>query len=125
MVGTAVYQVGFDSSIAAKNFSALNPGVQNTEPPRDSGASSPAISPWMWNSGMMSAIGRREGEAGGAVLRRFRDIDLRQRHDFRPRRGARGVQDQRHILRPGAAGTRRRPSSRARQRKRAGAARAL
>src|SRR5271157_970242 len=53
MVGTAVYQVGFDSSIAAKNFSALNPGVQNTEPPRDSGASSPAISPWMWNSGMM------------------------------------------------------------------------
>ncbi len=51
MVGTAVYQVGFDSSIA-KNFSALNPGVQNTEPPRDSGASSPAISPWMWNSGM-------------------------------------------------------------------------
>ena len=53
MVGTAVYQVGFASSIAAKNFSALNPGVQNTEPPRDSGASRPAISPWMWNSGMM------------------------------------------------------------------------
>src|SRR5271165_3803425 len=53
MVGTAVYQLGFDSSIAAKNFSALKPGVQNTEPPRDSGAKSPAISPWMWNSGMM------------------------------------------------------------------------
>ncbi len=30
MVGTAVYQVGFASSIPAKNFSALNPGVQNT-----------------------------------------------------------------------------------------------
>src|SRR5271165_741660 len=53
MVGTAVYQLGFDSSIAAKNFSALKPEVQNTEPPRDSGAKSPAISPWMWNSGMM------------------------------------------------------------------------
>src|SRR5271165_3681702 len=53
MVGTAVYQLGLDSSNAAKNFSALKPGVQNTEPPRDSGAKSPAISPWMWNSGMM------------------------------------------------------------------------
>ena len=38
MVGTAVYQVGFASSIPAKNFSALKPGVQNTAPPRDSGA---------------------------------------------------------------------------------------
>ena len=45
MVGTAVYQVGLASSISAKNFSALNPGVQNTLPPRDSGAERPAISP--------------------------------------------------------------------------------
>ena len=45
MVGTAVYQVGFASSIQAKNFSALKPGVQKTLPPRDSGASRPAISP--------------------------------------------------------------------------------
>jgi len=30
MVGTAVYQVGLASSIQAKNFSALKPGVQNT-----------------------------------------------------------------------------------------------
>ena len=28
MVGTAVYQVGLASSIHAKNFSALKPGVQ-------------------------------------------------------------------------------------------------
>ena len=34
MVGTAVYQVGLASSIWPKNFSALKPGVQNTEPPR-------------------------------------------------------------------------------------------
>ncbi len=47
MVGTAVYQVGLASSISAKNLSALNPGVQNTEPPRDSGAERPAISPWI------------------------------------------------------------------------------
>ena len=47
MVGTAVYQVGFASSIQPKNFSALKPGVQNTRPPADSGASVPAIRPWM------------------------------------------------------------------------------
>ena len=47
MVGTAVYQVGLASSICAKNFSALNPGVQKTPPPRDSGAATPAISPWI------------------------------------------------------------------------------
>ena len=53
MVGTAVYQVGVASSIQPKNFSALKPGVQNTCEPADSGASTPAIRPWMWNSGMM------------------------------------------------------------------------
>src|SRR6185295_15280571 len=53
MVGTAVYQVGFASSIQAKNFRALKPGAANTVPPADSGANNPAISPWMWKSGMM------------------------------------------------------------------------
>ena len=53
MVGTAVNQVGRASSIQAKNFSALKPGVQNTMEPADSGVSTPAIRPWMWNSGMM------------------------------------------------------------------------
>ena len=53
MVGTAVYQVGWASSIQPKNLSALKPGVQNTCEPAASGASTPAISPWMWNSGMM------------------------------------------------------------------------
>jgi len=47
MVGTAVYQVGFDSSIQAKNFKALKPGVQKTRPPRESGARRPAINPWI------------------------------------------------------------------------------
>ena len=47
MVGTAVYQVGLASSIQAKKRSALKPGVQNTRPPADSGASTPAIRPWM------------------------------------------------------------------------------
>jgi len=47
MVGTAVYQVGAASSIQAKNFSALKPGVQNTRAPAASGESTPAISPWM------------------------------------------------------------------------------
>ena len=45
MVGTAVYQVGFASSISAKNLSALKPPVQNTAPPCESGADRPAISP--------------------------------------------------------------------------------
>ncbi len=45
MVGTAVYQVGFASSISAKNLSALKPPVQKIEPPRESGAERPAISP--------------------------------------------------------------------------------
>ena len=53
MVGTPVYQVGRSLSIQPKNFSALKPGVQDTCPPAESGARMPAISPWMWNSGMM------------------------------------------------------------------------
>ena len=53
MVGTAVYQVGLASSIQVKNFRALKPGVQNTCEPAESGANTPAIRPWMWNSGMM------------------------------------------------------------------------
>src|SRR6185312_8299423 len=45
IVGTAVYHVGFASPSHAKNFSALNPGVQHTVPPAESGADSAAISP--------------------------------------------------------------------------------
>ncbi len=52
MVGTAVYQVGLASSIQAKNFKALKPGVQNTCEPAANGASTPAIKPWIWNSGI-------------------------------------------------------------------------
>src|SRR5215471_865716 len=53
MVGTAVYQVGRTSAIHVKKRRALKPVVQQTSPPADSGASVPAIKPWMWNSGMM------------------------------------------------------------------------
>ena len=55
MVGTPVYQVGRASAIHEKNLSASNPGGQHTWPPADSGAKSPAIRPWMWNSGMMQS----------------------------------------------------------------------
>src|SRR4051812_31270652 len=55
MVGTAVYQVGLASRIQAKNLSALKPGVQKRQPPAESGASRPAIKPWMWNSGMITS----------------------------------------------------------------------
>ncbi len=69
MVGTAVYQVGLASSISAKNLSALNPGVQNTEPPRESGAERPAIRPWMWNRGMtLSALSFSESSSAAAML---------------------------------------------------------
>ena len=53
MVGTAVYQVGFASPSQAKKRSALKPGVQKTLPPAASDESTAAISPWIWNSGMM------------------------------------------------------------------------
>ena len=53
MVGTAVIQVGAVPSSQAKKRSALKPGVQITVPPASSEASTPAISPWMWKSGMM------------------------------------------------------------------------
>src|SRR5690349_14369586 len=53
MVGTAVYQVGFTSSSQAKKRSALKPGVHDTAAPAPSDDKVAAISPWMWNSGMM------------------------------------------------------------------------
>ena len=69
MVGTAVYQVGLASSISAKNFSALKPGVQNTAPPRESGAERPAISPWIWNKGItLSALSFSESSSEVAML---------------------------------------------------------
>src|SRR5260221_123955 len=52
IVGTAVYQVGCTSDNHPKNLSALNPGEHHTAPPTESGASSAAIRPWMWNSGI-------------------------------------------------------------------------
>src|SRR6266536_1511464 len=53
IVGTAVYQVGCASSSQAKKRRALKPGVQNTDAPAASDESVAAISPWMWNRGMM------------------------------------------------------------------------
>ncbi len=53
MVGTAVYQLGFTSSNQRNTLSASKPGEQCTEAPACSDDSTAAISPWMWNSGMM------------------------------------------------------------------------
>src|SRR5689334_17097530 len=53
MVGTAVYQLGVTSSSQPKNLSALKPGVQEMEAPADSEESTAAMSPCIWNSGMM------------------------------------------------------------------------
>ena len=61
---------GLASSIPAKNLSALKPGVQNTLPPRDSGAARPAIRPWMWKSGMtLRPRSRSESSSVAAMLR--------------------------------------------------------
>src|SRR3984885_3087680 len=69
MVGTAVYQVGLASSISAKNLSALKPGVQNTAPPRESGAQRPAINPWIWNRGItLSALSLSKSSSEVAML---------------------------------------------------------
>src|SRR5258706_777244 len=53
IVGTAGYQVGRTCAIQPKNFSAVNPVVQDTSPPAGNGARMPAISPVMWNNRMM------------------------------------------------------------------------
>ena len=52
MVGTAVYQVGWKSLSQSKKRGAWNPGGQTTLPPAARLASTPATSPWMWNSGI-------------------------------------------------------------------------
>src|SRR5262252_8241855 len=67
MVGTAVYHVGFTSAIHPKNLSALKPDEQHTSLPADSGASSDAISPWMWNSGMIDRL-RSSGVSASVCL---------------------------------------------------------
>src|SRR5205814_6210705 len=53
MVGTAVYQVGRTSWSQWKKRNALNPAEHDTCAPALSEASTAAIKPWMWNSGMM------------------------------------------------------------------------
>src|SRR5262249_32418475 len=69
MVGTAVYQVGLASSSHWKNFSALKPGVQTTDAPADNEDVTAAISPWMWNSGMM--LRHRSAGVSDRVSRMF------------------------------------------------------
>ena len=53
IVGTAVYQVGRASLIQLKKRNASNPGAHQIDPPAASEAETAAISPWIWNSGMM------------------------------------------------------------------------
>ena len=102
MVGTAVYQVGLASPSHAKKRSALKPGVQNTLPPAASDASTAAIRPWMWKSGMMlrqrsSGVEReRRADMGG----RGGEVGVRQRHQLRPRGRAGGVEQQRDVVPP-------------------------
>ena len=52
---------------SAKNLSALKPGEQHTSAPADSGASSEAIKPWMWNSGMIDRL-RSPGVSASVCL---------------------------------------------------------
>src|SRR5208337_2155008 len=47
------YHVGRTSLNQAKNRKALKPGEQDTAPPAARLLKVAAISPWMWNSGMM------------------------------------------------------------------------
>ena len=93
---------GWASSIQREELQRVEARrAEHLRRPRDSGASRPAIRPWMWNSGMMlrprSAAVRRE--RGAHVAGRGADVALGQRHDLRPRRRARSVQDQRDVVR--------------------------
>ena len=53
---------------------------------------------------MQFAVGSGELQGVADVAGRCTHIAVRERHDFGPRRGARGVQNQRHIVRLGRAG---------------------
>ena len=110
MVGTAVYQVGRASPSQWKKRSALKPGVQNTLPPAASEDSTAAISPWMWNSGMMlrQRSSGRQAERRADMGGRGGKIGVAERHQLRARRGAGGVQQQRDVAglgKPAAAGS--------------------
>jgi len=74
IVGTAVYQLGRNSSIQPQNFAAEKPGAQTTLPPETIEASRAASNPCMWNSGMTlrqrSAASAREKPRYGAPRRR-------------------------------------------------------
>ena len=78
MVGTAVYQVGRASLSHWKKRSALKPGVQKTLPPAASEDSTAAISPWMWNSGMMlrQRSSGRQAERRADMARRGGEIGM-------------------------------------------------
>ena len=52
IVGTAVYQVGRNSSIHSRTCAARKPCVQTTLPPPTSEPKSAATRPWMWKSGI-------------------------------------------------------------------------
>src|SRR5689334_4528416 len=54
MVGTAEYQFACESSSQEKNLSALNPGGQKTLAPARIEEVKAPISPWIWNSGMIT-----------------------------------------------------------------------
>ena len=78
---------GAASSIAAKNFRALNPGVQKIEPPRESGARKPAMRPWMWNRGIdveRAIVGLEVQAQSRCCAPSVQMLPVGKRHDLRP-----------------------------------------
>ena len=68
MVGTAVYQVGSKTSSHSKKRKALKSPGQAMAPPADRGASSPAMSPWMWKRGITNRQRSSEVRASDSAM---------------------------------------------------------
>ena len=85
-MGTAVYQVGRAAPSQAKKRSALKPGAQTTLPPAATVASTAAIRPWMWNSGM--TLRQRSWRSRASVVADVAgggaDVAMAERHDLGP-----------------------------------------
>ena len=99
-VGTAVYQVGRNSTSEAKNVGGEKPELHTQLVPAISDVSIAAIGPYIWKNGngfrhrSFAANPRRHAQ----IVRRSTDVVMRQWDDFRPRCGAGRVQHERHII---------------------------
>ena len=95
MVGTAVYQVGWKASSHSKKRKALKSPGQAMAPPAERGASSPAMSPWIWKRGITSRQRSSEVRARDSAMLAAETERLAcvRGHRLRARGGAGSLED--------------------------------